>query len=293
MTKPQSILAATDFSPDGQRAAMRAAMIAADMGISQGAVLHVIDSSWLDTLMHYVQLADDTTQALVDDALQSLRELVEEVRDRTGFELDPQVRQGAVLDTLLAQLEQVDLLTLGARGTHTLSEFTLGSMAQRIIRRTNKSVLVVDPAPVTPYQRVLIGVDFSAHSHRAFSLSRAIAPHAQHRLVHVYDVPFEGKMSFAGTHASILQEYREKAQQAAEEEMERFVLSLGADGKDVLRTVQHGIHVPTKLREIIQETKADLFVIGKHGKTLAEHLLIGSVTIHLLAECPCDVLVTQ
>lgn len=40
-----------------------------------------------------------------------------------------------------------------------------------------------------------------------------------------------------------------------------------------------------------QETDADLKVVGKHETQIAEELLIGSVTKHVLAESQCDLLV--
>ncbi|MBK6336610.1 MAG: universal stress protein [Betaproteobacteria bacterium] len=42
---------------------------------------------------------------------------------------------------------------------------------------------------------------------------------------------------------------------------------------------------------IEQEVDADLIVVGKHGAHIAEELLLGSVTKHVLGESQCDVLV--
>jgi nucleotide-binding universal stress UspA family protein len=57
--------------------------------------------------------------------------------------------------------------------------------------------------------------------------------------------------------------------------------------------VAYGDHAPTTLREKAVEIDADLMILGKHGKSLGEQLLLGSVTLHMLSECRCDVLVTQ
>jgi nucleotide-binding universal stress UspA family protein len=40
-----------------------------------------------------------------------------------------------------------------------------------------------------------------------------------------------------------------------------------------------------------QEADADLIVVGKHGSHIAEELLLGSFTKHVLGESQCDVLV--
>ncbi len=41
-----------------------------------------------------------------------------------------------------------------------------------------------------------------------------------------------------------------------------------------------------------QEQACDLIVIGKHGRSMLEELLLGSVTTHVLAESAGDVLVS-
>jgi nucleotide-binding universal stress UspA family protein len=41
-----------------------------------------------------------------------------------------------------------------------------------------------------------------------------------------------------------------------------------------------------------QGSDCDLVVVGKHGQTAAEELLLGSVTRHVLAEGSADVLVS-
>ncbi|MEO8250654.1 MAG: universal stress protein [Burkholderiales bacterium] len=42
-----------------------------------------------------------------------------------------------------------------------------------------------------------------------------------------------------------------------------------------------------------QEQACDLIVIGKHGRSMVEELLVGSVTSHVLAESAGDVLVSN
>ena len=42
-----------------------------------------------------------------------------------------------------------------------------------------------------------------------------------------------------------------------------------------------------------EELSADLIVIGKHGRSMVEEWLLGSVTRHVLAGSKCDVLVVH
>lgn len=288
-----SILAATDFSADARHAVERTAMVCATVGIPRGTVLHVLESSWLEALKHFVNLSAESEQSMLSQASRSLAELVAAVRERCGFELESKVVVGGVVNAILQESVSCDLLVLGARGTHPLRRFVVGTTAERLVRQTPKPVLVVRRAPTAPYRRVLVATDFSPHSRAALLRARAIAPDAEVHLLHVFEAPFEGKMLEAGIPEEIVGEYRVKATQEAEAEMRRFIEASGVRNGGLRHAVAYGGHPPTALREKVAEIDADLVVAGKHGKSIGEQLLLGSVTLHLLSECECDVLVVQ
>jgi nucleotide-binding universal stress UspA family protein len=288
-----SILAATDFSPDGQQAAERAAMIGATIGIPRGAVLHVLESSWLDSLKHFVSLTREVEHTMESNASRSLDELVRKIQKQTGFTFESRVCVGNVLETILEVSKDFDLLALGARGKHPFRDFAIGTTAERLLRQTRRPILVVKRKSAAPYGRVLVAVDFSPHSHSAFAYSQVIAPQSETYLAHVFDVPFQKEMLHAGVAEEIVHDYRIKARSQADTDMRRFIEASGGGTRHLHRSIEYGSHVSTKLRDKAIKINADLVIVGKHGKSLAEHLLLGSVTLHLLAECPCDVLVTQ
>lgn len=293
MTRIESILAATDFSSDAGYAAERAAMISAEIGVSRGVILHVIKSSWLDTLKHFVNLPVDIEQSIVMEASQALEGLIARIQEKTRFAFESEVCTGNILDTILKVVENFDLLVLGARGENPLRDFAIGTTAERLIRQSHKPILVVRSEPEAVYRRVLVAVDFSPHSLSAFAYSKVIAPQSEVYLTHVFEAPFESKMLYAGVTEELIHEYRIHARREAEAEMKRFIETSGLDQQNVYRLIEHSRHVPTKLKEKIAEIDADLVIAGKHGKSLVEQLLLGSVTQYLLAECPCDVLITQ
>ena len=63
-----------------------------------------------------------------------------------------------------------------------------------------------------------------------------------------------------------------------------------AAGTDFLQRMLHG-HPAAGIRELAEEMRPDLIVMGKHGQTEIEELLLGSVTKHVLFETHCDMLV--
>ena len=62
---------------------------------------------------------------------------------------------------------------------------------------------------------------------------------------------------------------------------------------DVSFRVEHRLETGNPVSEIVrvaQETRADLIVMGSHGRTGLARLLMGSVAEHVVREAPCAVL---
>ncbi len=291
----QSILVATDFSPDARNALKRTAMICATAGISRAVALHVLESTWVDTFRHFVSLPMDieVDRAIEEEALRSLEEQVVAARVGSGYLLEPKVCHGSSVDAILDASEGFSLLVLGARGKHSPLKSGVGPTVERLLRQIRKPVLVVRRKAASGYRRALVAVDFSAHSFTAFSYAAAIAPQAEIHLVHALEAPLEAEILSMGVAGKTIHEYHSKIREEAEAEMGRFIDKSGADSRNLHVAIEHGAHVPTMLRDKAMEIDADLVIVGKHGKSLLERLLMGSVTLHLLTDCPSDVLVTQ
>ena len=293
MIEIKSILAATDFSVDSRHAVERGALLCASTDLVRGAALHVLESSWFESLKILVSGKSNWEAPILADASQSLGELVSVVEERTGYPLEPQVRVGHVLDAILDVSSDFDLIAVGAHGTHPLRDWTIGSTAQRLLRRTKKPILVVKRRPAAAYRRVLVAVDFSPYSRDAVYFADALAPQGELLLAHAFDVFFEDNMRHAGVDEEVISEYRVNARNEAEDKMRRFVQSLNCKERPIHWLIERGRHAATILRDKVHEIGADLVVVGKHGVSIAEDFLLGSVTLHLLAECDCDVLATQ
>ena len=179
----------------------------------------------------------------------------------------------------------------GAKGESVIRHFVLGTTALRVLSTTRCPVLVVKQPPHEPYRRLLVPVDFSPSSLRAIRHARSIAPGAEVVLLHAFDVPFEGKLRYASVDDEVIHHYRIVAKQEATQKLQalRDLAGLSALGTRLL--VLHGD--PTfRIIEQEQECDCDLIVVGKHGESVLEELLLGSVTKHVLAESQGDVLVS-
>lgn len=287
-----SLLVASDFSFDSQHAMVRAELLCKTAGISRGTILHVVETGLLDNVKGLLHLSDEGESTLLTDAMKTLEATSASIFVRTGVTLEPRVRSGKIVSAIIEEAAEAEMVLLGAKGRH-VPDTTIGSTPGRIIRESRKPVLVVKTEPVQPYRKVLVAVDFSDHSRLAAEWAARIAPTAPLYLVHIYQAMFEGKMKYAGVTEDAINEYRHRARLDAQSEMDRFINSLtGVNKSRVHRMIRHGDHPSLTLVKAIRKTGADLVAAGKHGKTLMEYLLMGSVTQRLLELSPCDLLVS-
>ena len=134
-------------------------------------------------------------------------------------------------------------------------------------------------------------MDFSPSSLRAIRHARSIAPGAELVLLHIFDVPFEGKLRYASVDDEVIHHYRIVAKQEATQKLQALRDQAGLPVVGTSLLVLHGD--PTfRIIEQEQECDCDLIVVGKHGEGMLEELLLGSVTKHVLAESQGDVLVS-
>jgi nucleotide-binding universal stress UspA family protein len=292
MTAAPAILAATDFSVAARHAADRAARVAQDSG---GALtlLHVLPGGALQSLRQWLGADSSTERQLHDDAQRGLAALAARLHERRGLAVQTLQAIGAVADEIERQAAALDagLLVLGARGAGFLRRLVLGSTAERLMRRTSRPLLVVRQTPHEPYRQALVALDFSPWSAGAIPLARRVAPQARLLLLHVFEVPFEDKLRFAGVDAAVIEHYRSQARAQATQRLYALAQACGlapgewspliVEGDASLRIVEHE-----------QEHDCDLVVLGKHGQSAVEDLLLGSVSKHVLAEGSTDVLVS-
>mgnify|MGYP001445025002 CR=1 FL=1 len=290
---PRALLAATDFSAPARHALERAAQLAQAHPGAQLRLAHVVSGSGLDKLRRLLPGEAGKMEAeLLAQAGKNLAELAASLRSRYGSHIDTALVQGTVLTALaeLAEAHQADLLVMGARGTHFVREMLLGSTTERVLSKSRRPLLAVKQRPLSPYRRVLAPVDFSGHAATAINAAHAWLPDAEFVLLHAFEVELESTFRFAGLDEERIHHYRIQAREAAQAAMEEFIARLEVPASRLMRQFVHG---PATLRILEQEQglDADLIVMGKHGQSVMEELLLGSVTKHVLAHSASDVFI--
>jgi nucleotide-binding universal stress UspA family protein len=289
MNPLKTILAATDLSAPARHAADRAARLAHETGASL-TLLHALAQRPLDDLRQWLGVALE--QRLEDEARQELQSLADELGASRQVAVRAECRPGPVLDVLGRGADDVDadLVVLGARGASFLRRLVLGTTAERMLRRTRRPLLIVRAAAHEPYRRALLALDFSPWSAAVLAQARRVAPHARPVLFTAFQVPFEEKLRFAGVDAATVDRYRQQARAQATQQMHALADGAGLKPGQWEACIVEG-DASMRLVEQEQVLDCDLVVLGKHGQSAAEDLLLGSVTKHVLTEGQADVLV--
>lgn len=292
MTAPLGpILVATDFSEHARHAATRAAGLARDSH-SALTLMHVLSAQPATNVRAWLGAAGAPGRTRGDRAHRQLHQLAAELAGVRRLELHVESAAGSVPDRILRTAESVDagLLVLGARGVGLLPRLVLGTTSRRLMRRTHRPLLVVRQTAHRPYRRALVAVDLSPRARIALTLARRVAPSARLVILTVFQVPFEGKLRFAGVDDATVEHYRGQARMRAVQALHGIAAGQGLRPQDYEALIIEG-DASQRIVEQEQERDCDLVVLGKHGRSVAEDLLLGSVTQHVLAEASVDVLV--
>jgi len=122
--------------------------------------------------------------------------------------------------------------------------------------------------------KVLVPVDFSEHSDRALKYATGLAKSfgATLHLVHVYPASaYVAPPLLPGP--VVVGQFRDQSQKAFDEFLER---ARRENEVEIVGTLLEGVpHV--EILRMADEVHADLIVMGTHGRTGLEHLLLGSI----------------
>ncbi|MCX7893790.1 MAG: universal stress protein [Burkholderiales bacterium] len=288
----QRILVATDFSAASERAIVRAGMVARDAGAALEC-LHVVPDSWLAELRAWLAGSGVELPEGLASIEARLANFVASDLQRCGIGATTKVMLGSPADAIAARAaDGADLVVIGAHGRNFVRELFLGSTAIAVLARVAAPVLVVRRPADHPYGSVVVGTDFSPASAAAARLVSGIAPRARLTLLHAYEDPYGAEVLLGGARPDVVEHYRAAAYARARGAMDAFARELGALDAKVGFELRHGPPA-LKLIEAAESGLTDLVALGVRRKPALEALFLGSVSAHVVAESPCDVLVVR
>jgi universal stress protein A len=144
----------------------------------------------------------------------------------------------------------------------------------------------------TLFHRIVVPTDFSECSEEAWALARRVASALGSEIVlaHVYVEPvFYGDPSMT---ADTTWQLFEQGRKWVEDELEKWASAARAQGTALRTTVLTGT-AQEAIVKLAGDERADLIVMGTHGRTGLNRALLGSVADRVVRFAPCPVLTVR
>jgi nucleotide-binding universal stress UspA family protein len=211
--------------------------------------------------------------------------------------LEAVVDVGHAAFTILDRARTCDLIVMGTHGANGFERLMLGSVTEKVLRRASCPVLTVPPRAVAtstlPFRQLLCAIDFSESSLAGLDMAASLAREAGAALTlqHVIEWPWHEPPPPSLTDLP-------PAQASALDEFRRYLTTMACNRlRDLARDVDcraswrvaHGKPY-TELLRTAAEPRADLIVIGVHGRNAADMMLFGSTTNQVVRRASCPVL---
>jgi nucleotide-binding universal stress UspA family protein len=278
---------------DGSSFAEEAVPLAGLLARAYGAQLH---------LVHVIRPSPDVDFKTPEQDLEwrtkvreaasgALGEMAGKLR-REGVNARAEVREGRVVDTLLACAEErkADLAVLTTHGAGGFRRWWLGSVADALLRRSEVPVLLVRPwddtrdrTPEEPrFRTILVPLDGSRSGEKALPYAQSLRERlgAKLVLVQVVPSPLEVGTLYGIPSVKVESEPRRRQKEAARAYLEEVAGRLGESGGgegEVEIRVMETSGAAEGILEAVRVTGADLLVLSTHGRGGFSRAVVGSV----------------
>lgn len=285
------ILAATDFSPAGQRA-VDAAAHWARQARAQLRIVHVTPPKrWLGGLWGVDAAAGETIEW---HAANALKEVAKHADAERTIELSTGVLPGAAAKSIVRAAGdfEADLIVVGARGERNADgEHGLGGTSAKLLVAAPAPLLLVRRARASLATGVVAAVDLSPRSQAVLEWADLAAADSHLYVYHVYDIPFAARLNAYGLAPSAIDVYSKQAQAQHETDLAALVASIERPGVTT-HVVERG-DPGLLLGRYVESVRPSLVVVGKHVKVARSSPAssVGSVCRYVANSVATDVLV--
>jgi nucleotide-binding universal stress UspA family protein len=217
---------------------------------------------------------------LVEKYEKETRQHLESVKSRAskeGLDCEVIVHEGEepykyIIDE--AAKKQAEMIIMGRYGRTGLKRLLMGSVTARVIGHSPCKVMVIPETAKVSYKNILIATDGSKYSDAAALEAISIAKRCGSDLIAISVATKDKNLPSAKKSV-------EKISRIAEKE--------GLKAKTLtLRGTPYNVIVETAGKK-----NADVIVVGSHGRTGLDRLLMGSVTERVIGHANCAVLVAK
>jgi nucleotide-binding universal stress UspA family protein len=192
-----------------------------------------------------------------------------------------------------AAKSKTSMIIMGRRGRTGLKRLAMGSTTARVIGHAPCNVLVVPRAAQVEFKSLVVATDGSKYSAAAASEAIGIAKRNNSKLTVISVVPAElATPTDIEIAMSQLEMIAEKEMHVAEANAKAVKEAAQKEGVNVQAFIMSGKPADAII-ETAKDKHADLIVLGSHGRTGLEKLLMGSVAERVIVLSPCAVLIVK
>lgn len=146
----------------------------------------------------------------------------------------------------------------------------------------------------TTFARILVPTEFSSHSETALGYATALAKQSggSVELLHVLEDPFMPGTWSAEVYLPDVPTLRDQLAADADVRLEPYRERFRKEGVPIVTTIRSG-RAADLILDYAKAAKADLIVMGTHGRSGLSHLFMGSVAERVIRTAICPVLTVR
>jgi nucleotide-binding universal stress UspA family protein len=285
----ENLLLATDGSQFSE-GAIREAIRLAKRCSSKLSVLSVIETN-----PEYETIAPQFLEKAEKAAQEHLRAVKEQAK-KEGVDCTTSILEGEDSFNYIsdeAAKNAISMIIMGRRGKTGLKRLMMGSTTARVIGHAPCNVLVVPSAARVEFKNILVATDGSRYATAAASEAIGIALKNKGKLIVMAVVPSESMQPMDIVHSQMSRDVIAETEMKEAEKNAKAVKEAAQKEGVAVEAFIMGGKPSDAIVQTANEKNVDVIMLGSHGKTGIDKLLMGSVAERVIVLSSCAVLVVK
>jgi hypothetical protein len=275
----KKLLVATDGSEYSSGA------IRESINIAKRCAAEIIALSVIEINPQFIALAPQ----IIEDTEKTIKTHLKDIEGKAkdaGITCVTDIREGEDVSRLIideADKRGADLIVMGRRGRKGIMKLLMGSAAARVIGHSRKNVLVVPRASDIKWKSIVVATDGSEYSYAAEKAAVNL----------IKDCCKECSLNAIAVTRPDATEERIRISERALEDIRATAEKEGIKVDTTLIKNKPHETIHETIIDYAKEKEADIIIMGSHGRTGIEKLLMGSVCERVIGHADRAVLVVR
>lgn len=283
-TPPRNLLLATNLSADCDRALDRAVALARRWG----ATLHIVHALQSSDAAPAWWTLDGSPTDVDADQVKLIEHTIRRALPEPVENLEIHVQVGNPTDIIIhtAVRENCGLIIVGTSGP-SFASLISRTLTEQLLRRFERSLLIVKTRPRGPYQRLVVGTDLTPESRRGLEIACAWFENPDIQLINALDIPYRSMLMTSG--------HGDAFARLEKQTLEHFLdgARLPAGARERIHELPAYGYPESVLADYSRAHNVDLTVIGTLTRGPVFHLLARSTAARIVQAVPTDILIVR